>query len=144
MNILNFREGYAVFPFQGGTTARVRRSTIFDPVRNSRDPGVESILRNRVFHYSTSITQIFLASVFGFKGYLKVTLSMGALSELMPWVFSMPEAKVRFIGVYELASAFGLILPSLFRVRAELSAHSAACLSLVMVAAVVFIFHELR
>ena len=77
--------------------------------------------------------QILLAVVFLFSGSMKLIMPI----EEMTADIALPEFLLRFIGVSEVVGGLGLVLPGLFRIRPELTPLAAACLSIIMVGAVV-------
>ncbi|HYC49971.1 MAG TPA: DoxX family protein [Gemmatimonadaceae bacterium] len=84
------------------------------------------------------VVQVLLAAMFLMSGFMKLSQPIAALSGQMPWVMSVPEALVRFIGAAELAGALGLILPSLTRIRPRLTVLAAIGLITVMILASAF------
>ena len=99
---------------------------------------VVSAPRSRGLHIGLWVAQGVLALVFAMAGLSKLTQPVAALAKSIPYVMTMPEALVRFIGVSELAGALGLILPSVTRIKPVLTAWAAVGLIAVMVLAVVF------
>ena len=91
--------------------------------------------RSRGFHIGLWAAQVVLALVFAMAGLSKLTQPIAALSKSIPYVTTMPDALVRFIGVSELAGALGLILPSVTRIKLVLTAWAAVGLIAVMVLA---------
>jgi hypothetical protein len=65
----------------------------------------------RSLHYALWGAQVFLAVSFAVGGLIKVALPYHEVGEYLRWANSQPEALVRFIGVCELAAAFGLLVP---------------------------------
>jgi uncharacterized membrane protein YphA (DoxX/SURF4 family) len=84
------------------------------------------------------VVQVVLAALFGMAGLMKLTQPIDALAASLPWVTSVPEMLVRFIGAAEFAGALGLILPSLTRIQPRLTALAALGLAVVMVLASAF------
>ncbi|HEV3050678.1 MAG TPA: DoxX family protein [Longimicrobium sp.] len=84
------------------------------------------------------VVQVGLAALFGVAGLMKLTQPIDALAASLPWVTSVPEMLVRFIGAAEFAGALGLILPSLTRIQPRLTALAALGLAVVMVLASAF------
>jgi putative oxidoreductase len=84
------------------------------------------------------VVQVALAALFGMAGLMKLTQPIDALAASLPWVTSVPEMLVRFIGAAEFAGALGLILPSLTRIQPRLTALAALGLAVVMVLASAF------
>ena len=87
------------------------------------------------------VLQIFLAVVFLLHGLL-YTVAYGAAAKRMAGrgrpPSSLPPAFRRFIGVAELAAAFGLIVPPALHLFSWLAPLAAAGLVLVMVGAAIF------
>ncbi len=90
---------------------------------------------SRAANVSLWIAQALLAAMFGMSGVMKLMTPIDALAQQMPWVASVPDLLVRFIGLSELAGALGLILPSVTRIRPALTPLAAAGLIVVMVLA---------
>lgn len=83
-------------------------------------------------------TQVLLAVFFIMFGFMKAFLPINELADQTPWVIDVPEALVRFIGVAELAGAFGLILPAITRILPRLTIAAAGGLGTIMFLAFVF------
>ncbi len=77
--------------------------------------------------------QILLALLFLFAGSMKLILPIEMMTAQMP----LPGLFLRFIGVCEVAGAFGLILPGLTRIQRRLTPLAACGLVVIMVGAVV-------
>ncbi len=90
---------------------------------------------SKAANVSLWIAQALLAAMFGMSGVMKLMTPIDALAQQMPWVASVPDLLVRFIGLSELAGALGLILPSVTRIRPALTPLAAAGLIVVMVLA---------
>ena len=93
---------------------------------------------NRALGVALWIAQVSLAVLFGMAGLMKSTLPIAELARNLPWASETPALLVRFIGVSELAGAFGLLLPSLTRVAPFLTPLAGAGLATVMALATVF------
>ena len=74
------------------------------------------------------ITQALLALTFLFAGGTKLVLPIQMLQGRAP----LPDLFVRFIGVAEVTGAIGLILPSLLRIRPDLTSAAAVGLVIIM------------
>jgi putative oxidoreductase len=96
----------------------------------------------KILNISLWSTQVILAAMFAMGGAAKATQPIAELSVRMPWAADIPEALVRFIGVSELAAAFGLVLPALTRVRPGLT--PLAALGLLTIMALAAVFHAAR
>jgi putative oxidoreductase len=84
--------------------------------------------------YGLWILQILLGLLFLFSGSMKFVMSVAEMTKDMPW---MPGWFLHFIGVMEILGGFGLILPSLLRIRPGLTPLAAACLVIIMIGATV-------
>ena len=84
------------------------------------------------------IVQGLLAVGFAMAGLTKLGQPIAEMAKSIPWVTTVPEALVRFIGISELAGALGLILPSVTRIKPVLTAWAAVGLVAVMVLAAAF------
>lgn len=83
------------------------------------------------------IIQVLLALLFLFAGGTKLVLSTETLSQMgSPNQVVMPVWFIRFIGVFEVLGALGLILPGVFRTRQYLTSLAAVGLAIIMVGAV--------
>ena len=79
--------------------------------------------------YALWILQILLGLLFLFSGSMKFVMSVAEMTKDMPW---MPGWFLHFIGVMEILGGFGLILPSLLRIRPGLTPLAAAGLVIIM------------
>jgi putative oxidoreductase len=84
--------------------------------------------------YALWILQVLLGLLFLFSGSMKFVMSVAEMTKDMP---SMPGWFLHFIGVMEILGGFGLILPSLLRIRPGLTPLAAACLVIIMIGATV-------
>jgi uncharacterized membrane protein YphA (DoxX/SURF4 family) len=96
------------------------------------------IRRQKGLNIALWIVQVLLAAMFLMAGIMKSTMPMGQLYVSMAWTKDVAAGLVRFIGVCELLGAFGLLLPSLFRVKPILTPIAALALILVMILAMMF------
>jgi hypothetical protein len=76
--------------------------------------------------------QALLAMLFLFAGGMKLVLPIADLTKQM----ALPGLFLRFIGVMEVTSALGLVLPGILRLRAELTLVACAGIVVVMIGAV--------
>jgi uncharacterized membrane protein YphA (DoxX/SURF4 family) len=89
-------------------------------------------------HIGLWVVQVLLALAFALAGSGKVSQPLDALAAKMPWVTSVGEPMVRFIGASELLGALGLILPAATRIKPKLTALAGAGLVTIMVLASLF------
>jgi uncharacterized membrane protein YphA (DoxX/SURF4 family) len=83
------------------------------------------------------IVQIILALLFMFSGGTKFLPAETLQKMSSPNAVQLPMLFLRFLGVCEILGALGLLLPSLFRIRPQLTPLAAACLVILMIGAVV-------
>jgi len=93
---------------------------------------------SKVLNVILWIAQALLAVMFLMAGFMKLITPVDQLAAAMPFVATVPEALVKFIGVSEIAGALGLLLPSLLRIKPQLTVLAARALILVMVLALAF------
>lgn len=84
------------------------------------------------------VAQVLLAIMFIMSGSMKLFQPIEALSQMLPWVSSLPSGLVRFIGLSELAGGIGVILPAVLRIKANLTSFAAIGLAAVQLSAVFF------
>lgn len=90
---------------------------------------------NKAINIVLWIAQGLLAVMFIMAGLMKATQPVEALTDALPWVANTPLALVKFIGISELLGGLGLIIPSIFRWKPNLTVLAALGLALVMVLA---------
>ena len=90
---------------------------------------------NKAINIALWIAQGLLAVMFIMAGLMKATQPVEALTESLPWVANTPLALVKFIGISELLGGLGLLIPSIFRWKPNLTILAALGLALVMVLA---------
>jgi uncharacterized membrane protein YphA (DoxX/SURF4 family) len=86
--------------------------------------------------YALWIVQGLLAALFLFGGVMKLVMPIETMTQQMP----LPGLLLRFIGICEVLGGLGLVLPSLFRIRPELTSLAAIGLIIIMVGAIVLTF----
>jgi hypothetical protein len=79
------------------------------------------------------VLQILLALLFLFAGGAKLSMSAAEMAAQSP----VPVGFLRFIAVMEILGALGLLLPGMLKKYTGLTALAAACLSVIMIGAVV-------
>lgn len=87
---------------------------------------------SRKAHITLWVIQVLLAGLFLFAGGFKLVAPIAQMTAQLP----LPGWFVRFIGVAELAGGLGLILPSLLRIRPQLTPLAARGLVIIMSGAV--------
>ena len=94
--------------------------------------------RSKALHITLWIAQVLLAAMFLMSGFMKLAQPIDQLSKMLPWAAQVPEALVRFIGAAEVLGALGLILPSLLRIKPQLTAWAAIGIAVIMLLATFF------
>ena len=94
--------------------------------------------RFKTLHIILWIFQVLLAGMFLMAGFMKLTQPIQNLTQMLPWAAQVPEALVRFIGLAEVLGAAGLILPSLFRIKPQLTTWSAVGIVVIMLFSTLF------
>lgn len=92
---------------------------------------------SKIVHISLWAAQVILA-VFLISGAIMKFLPIEKISVMMPWTGEIPKVGVRFLGVIDLLGAIGLILPSLLRIKPQVTPWAAVCIILLMFCAIVF------
>jgi hypothetical protein len=93
---------------------------------------------SKVLNVILWIAQLMLAAIFLMVGFIKVVTPIDQLAASLPFVKEMPAAFIKFIGVSEILGGLGLLLPSLLRVKPEITVLAAKALIIVMTLALVF------
>ena len=81
------------------------------------------------------IIQVLLALLFLFSGSMKFVMSVQQMNDQAPVV--LPGIFLHFIGVCEILGGFGMILPSLLRIKPGLTPLAAAGLAIITIGATV-------
>src|SRR5215218_5810365 len=93
---------------------------------------------SQALHIALWIVQVILAAMFLMAGFMKATQPIEQLSAMVPWARQVPLALVRFIGISEFLGAVGLVLPSLLRIKPQLTPWAATGIAAIMVLALIF------
>lgn len=93
---------------------------------------------NKTMNIALWVAQILLGAMFIMAGAMKTFQPVEALAESLPWVTSTSAALVKFIGISELLGGIGLLLPSLLRIKPNLTVWAAIGLAVVMILAAGF------
>lgn len=82
------------------------------------------------------VAQVALFAMFAMAGFMKLTSAPADMVAMgMLWAENAPVALIRFIGLAEVAGAFGVILPAATRIMPDLTKLAAAGLAVIMVLA---------
>ncbi|MBL7905327.1 MAG: DoxX family protein [Bacteroidales bacterium] len=93
---------------------------------------------NKKLNIALWIAQSLLAAMFLMTGVMKLTSPIETLAESLPWVTSVPVALIRFIGLSEFLGGLGLLLPSILKIKPQLTVWAARGLTVVMALAAIF------
>lgn len=93
---------------------------------------------NKALNITLWVAQALFGLMFIMAGASKAMQPIEALAESMPWVTTVSAGLVKFIGISELLGGIGLLLPSILRIKPQLTVWAAYGLALVMVLAGVF------
>lgn len=93
---------------------------------------------SKALNISLWVAQVVLAAMFLMAGAMKSTQPIEELSAMLPWTAEAPLALVRFIGISQLLGAIGLILPSLLRIKPQLTPLAALGFVTIMLFASIF------
>mgnify|MGYP005995666851 CR=1 FL=1 len=92
----------------------------------------------KAIHISLWIAQGLLVVMFIMAGAMKLSQPIETLTESLPWVTSVPNLLVKFIGLSEFLGALGLLVPSIFRFKPFLTVWAAIGLAVIMILAAIF------
>ena len=82
------------------------------------------------------VAQSLAALVFLVTGTIKLATPKKTLSGKMHWAATWPSARIKLLGLAEVAGAIGLVLPAALDVAPALTPLAAACLAVLMIGAV--------
>lgn len=99
---------------------------------------MENTNSSKAMHISLWVAHVLLAAMFLMSGCMKASMSIEQLSAMMPWTGSVPSALVRFISIAELLGGIGLVLPSLLRIKPQLTVWAAAGLATILLLSIPF------
>lgn len=91
---------------------------------------------SKAMHISLWIAQTLMAIMFLMAGFMKATMPIESLIAMLPWANSVPAALVKFIGLSELLGGLGLLLPSLLRIKPQLTVWAAIGIATIMMLAI--------
>lgn len=93
---------------------------------------------NKTINIALWVLQVLFGLIFIMAGVTKGFQAIDSMVESMPWVTTVPEGLVRFIGISELLGGLGLLLPSILRIKPNLTVWAAIGLAVVMILAAFF------
>jgi uncharacterized membrane protein len=80
--------------------------------------------------------QILMALLFTLTGTIKLVVPRERLASKMHWAATWPRARIKLLGLAELAGGLGLVLPMATGIAALLTPVAAFCLAILMVGAI--------
>lgn len=92
---------------------------------------------SKTIHIVLWVAQILLALILISGTYLKF-MPIEKISTTMPWTGQIPELHVRLLGFIDLVAAVGLVLPSLLRIKPQLTVKAAMGTVALMISAILF------
>lgn len=94
--------------------------------------------KSKVINIALWAAQIFLALVFLITGGIKLLLPLENLYSLIPWTKDVNSIPIRLIGLSEILGSIGLIVPSLLRIKPQLTSWAAVGVAFTMLVAIFF------
>ena len=92
---------------------------------------------SKEIHITLWVAQVILTAILIMGAVMKFQ-PIEEISTTMPWTGQLPALIVRLLGVIDLSGAIGLILPSLLRIKPQLTPWAALCIIALMVCATIF------
>lgn len=93
---------------------------------------------SKAFNNTLWAAQVFLALVFFIPGAIKLFTPIENLYSLLPWTKDVSSVPIRLIGFSEILGSIGLILPSLLKIKPQLTPLAALGVAVIMLLAVIF------
>ncbi|GAB3494331.1 DoxX family protein [Spirosoma knui] len=93
---------------------------------------------SRTIHNMLWVAQVSLATSLVWAASMKLIQPIDNLSTMWPWAGQVPAAFVKFTGLVDLLGGIGLILPSLVRIKPNLTPIAAIGVIVLMVCASIF------
>ena len=92
---------------------------------------------SKIIHIILWVAQVTLAVLF-IAGAIMKFQPIETISAMMPWTGQVPIWVVRLLGLIDLLAAVGLILPSMLRIKPQLTTWAALSIITLMFSAIVF------
>ena len=93
---------------------------------------------SKALHITLWIVQVLLAAMLLWAAGMKLFQPVSQLAQQWPWTGQVAPVLVRFTGIIDLLAGFGLILPTLLRIRPRLTALTALLVIVLMITATIF------
>lgn len=92
---------------------------------------------SKIIHMTLWVAQVTLAALF-ITGSIMKFQPIETISAMMPWTGQVPAWIVRLLGLIDLLAAVGLILPSLLRMKPQVTTWTALGIIALMFSAIIF------
>lgn len=92
---------------------------------------------SKIIHVTLWVAQVTLAALF-ITGSIMKFQPIETISAMMPWTGQVPAWIVRLLGLIDLLAAVGLILPSLLRMKPQVTTWTALGIIALMFSAIIF------
>lgn len=92
---------------------------------------------SKIIHITLWVAQVTLAALF-ITGAIMKFQPIETISAMMPWTGQVPAWIVRLLGLIDLLAAVGLILPSLLRIKPQVTTWTALGIIALMFSAIIF------
>lgn len=93
-------------------------------------------MNNKGLNIGLWVAQALVGALMLMGGFMKLTTPIAELSKMMAWTGDFPEMIVRGLALLDIAGGVGIILPSLLKIKPNLTPLSAICIVFLMVAAI--------
>lgn len=93
---------------------------------------------SKALNISLWVVQSLLSIMFIMAGTMNTVQPIEKLAPMMPWVTHVSPLLVRFVGISQLLGGIGLLLPSILRIKPQLTAWAAIGIVALLTCAVIF------
>jgi len=93
---------------------------------------------SRALHIALWVTQAIVAASFVGAGVMKSMMPIPQIAGIWPWTGELSSTVVRLLGLIDIASGLGVLLPALTRIKPGLTVLAAACCIVLQLCAMVF------
>ena len=92
---------------------------------------------SKAIHITLWIAQVVLAALLVMGAVMKF-MPIEKIAPMMPWMAQVSPMSVRLLGLVDLLGAIGIIIPSLLRIKPQLTPWAALCIIVLMLSASIF------
>lgn len=92
----------------------------------------------KTINASLWVLQTLVATMFVVTGFMKIFQPIEPLSAMLPWTGQVSPFMVRGLGIIDLLGGIGIFLPSLIRIKPQLTVTAAIANIFLMIGAIVF------